>query len=78
MWKLCVTAAIAYVLGQMTVLIAVIVLGTSRSLSTQGYQRAHPVHRDTPSSPGTSHGDTQAPGGDLGRWSFPSRNGDQL
>jgi hypothetical protein len=76
MWKLCITAAIAFVLGELAVLAAVIVLGTSRSLSTRDSQRALPVHRDTPESPGNATGCTQLQEGALGRWSFPSARPD--
>lgn len=72
MWKLSITAAIAFVAGELSVLAAVIVLGTSRSLSTRDRQKAHPVHRDTPVSPSNATDYTQAQEGALGRWSFPS------
>lgn len=73
MWILFITAAIAYVMGQITVLIAVIVLGTSRSLSTQGRRSAPPVHTGRPASPDSPTGNPQCREGDLGRWSFPRR-----
>jgi len=78
MWILGITAAIAFVLGEMTVLAAVLLLGANRSLSTQGHRSALPVHKDTSASPHSAQGTPQDRGGDLGRWSFPSRNGDSL
>lgn len=78
MWILGITAAIAFVLGEMTVLAAVLLLGTNRSLSTQGRHSALPVHRGTSPSPHSAQDTPQGREGDLGRWSFPSRNGDSL
>jgi len=78
MWILGITAAISFILGEMTVLAAVLVLGISRPPSTGGRHSAPPVHTGTPESPGNATGYTQPEEGALGRWSFPSRNGDQL
>jgi hypothetical protein len=76
MWILGITAAIAFVLGEMAVLAAVLVLGISRPPSTGGRHLAPPVHRDTTLSPGNATGCTQAQEGALGRWSFPSTRPD--
>ena len=78
MWILCVTAAIAFVAGEMAVLVAVCVLGISSSRSTEDRRSSHPVHTDTPESPGNATGYTQPQEGALGRWSYPSRNGHDL
>jgi hypothetical protein len=73
MWKLLITAAIAFVAGEMAVLAAVLVLGISRSRSTEGDPRVHPVHTGTPLSPdnptGTPQGFERAR---LGSWAYPN------
>jgi hypothetical protein len=76
MWILGITAAIAFILGEVTVLAAVLVLGISRPPSTGGRHLAPPVHRGTPESPGNATGCTQLQEGELGRWSFPSARPD--
>jgi len=78
MWILGITAAISFILGEMAVLAAVLVLGISRPPSTEGCRSAPPVHRGTPESPGSATGYTQGQEGALGRWSYPSRNGHDL
>jgi len=73
MWKLLITAAIAFVAGEMAVLAAVFVLGISRSRSTEGYPTAPLVHTGTSESPdnptGTPQGFERAR---LGSWAYPN------
>ena len=78
MWILGITAAISFILGEMAVLAAVLVLGISRPPSTGGRPTAPPVHRDTPLSPGNATACTQGQEGALGRWSFPSARPEDL
>jgi hypothetical protein len=73
MWKQLITLAIGFVLGELAVLVAVFVLGISRSQSTEGDLRAPLVHTDTPMSPdnpsGTPQGFERAR---LGSWAYPN------